>query len=61
MTKMDMIRAIASHRGSPINEDYLKKVARKKSKEQIQQCYDYANKTQDRNFAYACMTSGVYE
>ena len=61
LTKIEMVKAIAAHIGTNPTEDYLKKVASKKTLEQVRNCYEYANRTNDRHFAYVCLTAGIYE
>lgn len=60
MTKIEMIKSIAAHSGFCPTDDYLRKVARKKSLEQVRNCYEYANRTNNRSMAYSILTIGVF-
>lgn len=64
MTKIKLVKAIAANAQANCSQDYLAKVARKRTAGELSIIYDWANKyntPKDRLFAYRLITRGIYE
>ena len=64
MTKFEMIKAIATGCNSNASDEYLKKVASKKSYKDVETAYLYGKNYEDAKewrYAYNIITRGIYE